>query len=225
MPFYSLHPDFPVFPHPELADEHGILAFGGDLSVERLLTAYSFGIFPWYNDEDPIIWWSPDPRAVVLPGEVKISKSMRKYLRKYELKIDTNFEEVIKHCREIPRNGEFGSWITTEMQDAYIDLYHKGYAHSFECWHEGNLIGGLYGLSLGRCFFGESMYSLEKNASKFAFISLSEWSKKRSFLLIDCQVPNDHLTSMGCKDMARSEYLEYMRENLKYPTIKGKWNV
>jgi leucyl/phenylalanyl-tRNA--protein transferase len=223
MPVYFLHPDLYVFPHPEMADENGILAIGGDLDPERVLTAYRFGIFPWYDEDDPITWWSPDPRAVVIPGEVKVSKSMRPYLRKYELKIDTSFEEVISFCKEIQRNDEFGTWITGEMMKTYIELHHLGYAHSFETWYDGKLIGGLYGLSLGKCFFGESMFSLKSNASKFAFIKLSQLLKQWEFLLIDCQVPNDHLTSMGCTKISRTKYLDFMRQNLRYITKNGRW--
>lgn len=223
MPVYFLHPDHAVFPHPELANEDGLLAVGGNLEPERLLTAYSFGIFPWYNQNEPIAWWSPDPRAVVLPGTVKISKSMRSFLRRYELRIDTAFEEVIQSCKYVPRSGEDATWITDAMVEAYTSLHHLGYAHSFETWYKGKLIGGLYGLSLGKCFFGESMFSLENNASKFAFIQLSEWTKERDFILIDCQVPNDHLSRMGCGEISRQKYLQYMRQNLKFPTKKGKW--
>lgn len=224
MPVYFLDPDFTVFPHPEMADESGILAVGGDLSAERLLTAYSFGIFPWYNEEEPITWWSPDPRSVVEPGGVKVSKSMRPYLKKYTLKIDRSFEQVIHHCRTINRRREAGTWITLEMENAYIELHRLGYAHSFETWFEGQLIGGLYGVSLGRCFFGESMFSLQSNASKFAFIKLSEWTQTKDFLLIDCQVPNDHLSRMGCIKMSRSDYLSVMRKNLRSSSIIGKWD-
>jgi len=223
MPIYFLDPDFPIFPHPEMADENGIVAIGGDLSTERLLTAYSFGIFPWYNEEDPIIWWSPDPRAVVAPGMVKKSKSINSYFKKYELRIDTSFEKVINNCKHIARGGVRESWITEEMQAAYMELHRLGYAHSFETWHNNKLIGGLYGVSLGKCFFGESMFSLENNASKFAFINLSKILKAKEFMMIDCQVPNDHLMSMGCKELSRKEYLHNMRINLSHKTHRGSW--
>ena len=223
MPVYLLDPVEHIFPHPDLADEHGIVAIGGDLNPDRILTAYRFGLFPWYNEEDPIIWWSPDPRAVIYPGQAKVSKSMKSYLKKYELRIDTAFESVIKHCKFVPRREEGSSWITHEMQQAYIKLYEMGYAHSFESWYQGKLIGGLYGLSIGKCFFGESMFSLESNASKFAFICLSKLLREKDFTLIDCQIPNDHLMSMGCKEFPRKKYLEIMRENIFCETKKGKW--
>jgi leucyl/phenylalanyl-tRNA--protein transferase len=225
MPVYFLSPDFMVFPHPEMADESGMLAVGGDLSPERLLTAYSFGIFPWYDEDEPITWWSPDPRSVVRPGGVKVSKSMRPFLKKYQLKIDQSFEKVIHHCRKINRKGGEGTWITEEMEEAYLELHRLGYAHSFETWFEGELIGGLYGVSLGRCFFGESMFSLKSNASKFAFIQLSEWTREKDFLLIDCQVPNDHLSKMGCTGMPRFSYLQIMRKNLLSTSLLGKWST
>jgi leucyl/phenylalanyl-tRNA--protein transferase len=225
MPIYFLHPDLPVFPHPEMADESGILAVGGDLSLERLLTAYSFGIFPWYNEDEPVTWWSPDPRSIVLPGQVRISKSMRPYLKRFELRVDTAFHQVIHHCRKIPRNGQPDTWITADMEKAFVALRDAGYAHSFETWHEGRLIGGLYGVSLGKGFFGESMFSLETNASKFAFIRLSQWLRQRAFTLIDCQVPSEHLARMGCTTISRSEYLDWLRKNLLIPTLKGKWKT
>lgn len=223
MPVFLLESNNTIFPHPYLADDSGILAIGGDLSPERLLSAYSFGIFPWYNEDDPIIWWSPYSRAVAYPGQIIISKSMHSYLRKYELRIDQSFPEVIHHCRHIPRNGSTESWINDEMQKAYILMYEKGYAHSFETWYNDKLIGGLYGISLGKCFFGESMFSLENNASKFAFIRLSQILKEKEFLLIDCQVPNDHLSRMGCSPISRNQYLDVMRKNLFYQSVKGSW--
>jgi len=212
-----------IFPHPELADESGIIAVGGDLSPERLITAYSFGIFPWYNEEDPIIWWSPDPRAIIVPGQVKVNKSMRPYMRKFSLSIDRVFGEVIKHCQEVPRNGIRESWITGEMMEAYIRLHEMGYAHSFETWFRGKLVGGLYGVSIGRCFFGESMFSLSNNASKYALVRLSEILSGKHFILIDCQVPNDHLMRMGCREVERSEYLRILRMNLLEAGFTGSW--
>jgi len=224
MRFFVLDPNNHIFPHPELAGEDGLLAFGGDLSPERLLSAYSFGIFPWYNEEDPILWWSPDPRAVVFPGKVKCSKSMRPFLKKYELRIDHSFKDVISNCSMIPRKGFEGSWITDEMMEAYISLHEKGYAHSFETWYNGELIGGLYGVSLGRCFFGESMFSTKSNASKFAFIKLSEILLNKDFLLIDCQIPNEHLSSMGCENIPRKEYLKLLRKNLFMEDLNNSWS-
>jgi len=223
MPIYFLNQNDCVFPHPNMADSQGVLAIGGDLNPERLLLAYSYGIFPWFNEDDPIIWWSPDPRSVIYPGEVKITKSMRSYLKKYELKIDHSFEEVIDNCKKIFRKEEEGTWITEEMKEAYIELHHKGYAHSFEAWEDGELIGGLYGVSLGKCFFGESMFSKRSNASKFAFINLNRILERKGFSLIDCQVPNAHLTSMGCAEMPKEEYLEILKKNIFEKTLVGNW--
>lgn len=213
-----------IFPHPEMAGEDGLLAVGGDLSQERLLSAYRFGIFPWYSEEDPILWWSPDPRAVVLPGKVIVSKSMRQEMKKFRLTIDKAFEEVIIACSTIPRQGQDGTWITDEMIRAYTQLHHSGFAHSFEVWRDGNLVGGLYGISLGKCFFGESMFSLVSNASKYAFIRLSGVLKERDFRIIDCQVPNEHLTRMGCGIMKRAEFLQILRQNNLEPTFRGSWS-
>ncbi len=224
MAVYFLHPQELIFPHPEMAGEDGLVAIGGDLSEERLLTAYRFGIFPWYNEGDPVLWWSPDPRAVVLPGKVTISASMRQEMKKFRLTVDTVFEQVIKACSAVPRKGQDGTWITEDMVRAYIQLHHSGFAHSFEVWREGKLSGGLYGVSLGKCFFGESMFSHVPNASKFAFIRLSQILEERAFRLIDCQVPNDHLASMGCKTMERSKYLEILRKNNLEPTFRGSWS-
>lgn len=224
LPLYFLDNDDSIFPHPQLADEEGLLAIGGDLNIQRLLTAYSFGIFPWYNEEDPILWWSPDPRAVFKPSEIKISKSMRPFLKKYQLKIDTNFPFVIEQCRDISRDGITESWITDDMLNAYIKLHELGYAHSFECWYEDKLIGGLYGVSLGKCFFGESMFSQKANASKFALIKLAQLLDQKDYWIIDCQIPNDHLNSLGCTSMPRIKYLQLLQENRKQSTPVGSWN-
>jgi leucyl/phenylalanyl-tRNA--protein transferase len=224
MPVFLLNQDEVIFPHPELAGEEGLLAVGGDLSEERLLSAYRFGIFPWYDEDDPILWWSPDPRAVVLPGKVIISKSMRQEMKKFRLTIDKAFGQVISACRTTPRQGQEGTWITESMITAYIRLHQSGFAHSFEVWREGNLVGGLYGVSLGKCFFGESMFSLVPNASKYAFIRLSQMLEEKNFRIIDCQVPNDHLNRMGCKTMKRSDYLRILRENNLEPTFRGSWS-
>ena len=225
MPVYSLHPDVASFPSAKLTEKHGILAVGGRVEPEWLLIAYRLGIFPWYNDDEPIMWWCPDPRSVVKPGQVKISKSMKPYFKKdiFYLKIDTAFEEVIESCRSITRKEQSGSWINDDIVHSFIELHKSGYAHSFESWQNGKLVGGLYGISLGKMFFGESMFSKVSNASKFAFISLSEILYANDFMLIDCQVPNDHLKSMGCTDMPRDEFLEYININLNHDTIKGDW--
>ncbi|HRQ28653.1 MAG TPA: leucyl/phenylalanyl-tRNA--protein transferase [Saprospiraceae bacterium] len=224
MSVFLLHNEEVIFPHPQLAGEDGLLAVGGDLSLERLLSAYRFGIFPWYNEDDPVLWWSPDPRFVVLPGKVITSKSMRQEMKKFRLTLDHDFEAVIRACSTVPRKEQDGTWITEEMTRAYLELHRSGYAHSFETWKEGCLVGGLYGVSLGRCFFGESMFSLVPNASKYAFIRLSQVLEEKKFRLIDCQVPTDHLKRMGCKNIERTEFLQILRENNLEPTFRGSWS-
>lgn len=226
MPIYSLDKDSLFFPPPEMADESGLLAVGGRLNVEWVLEAYLTGIFPWFNEGDPIMWWSPNPRSVVIPGEVKISKSMRKYFRggNFELRIDTAFGDVIRNCQTIKRyNQEGETWITKRIIEVYSKLFEMGYGHSFETWQDNKLVGGLYGVSLGKMFFGESMFSHVSNASKFSFISLSNFLKEKDFLLLDCQIPNPHLNSMGCKEMDRREFLDLLYENSYEKTIVGDW--
>ncbi len=214
-----------VFPDVTLADEHGILALGGDLSPERLLLAYQSGIFPWYSQDEPIIWWSPDPRFVLYPTEIKISKSMRQLLKKqlFEVSFDQNFAEVIRQCSKIKREGQYGTWITEEMQAAYTTLHKLGYAHSVEVWKEGQLVGGLYGVSLGKCFFGESMFSYESNASKTGFITLVQKLITQDFKLIDCQVHTKHLESLGAVHISREKFIETIKTALQHPTHKGNW--
>ncbi len=212
------------FPPVELATPEGIVAFGGDLSAERLLNAYSKGIFPWYSDDEPILWWSPDPRLVLFPDELKISKSLKKLLNKKKFKItfDKNFKGVINACRQ-PRKKEHGTWITDDMINAYCKLHELGYAHSVEVWAEEELAGGLYGISLGRCFFGESMFSKISNTSKIALVYLVEKLKERNFLIIDCQVYSEHICSLGAKEIPRIEFIEILNEALKFENLKGKW--
>lgn len=224
MPVFKLPDDQLVFPHPDLAEPDGLLALGGDLSPERLLLAYSWGIFPWYSHPEPILWWTPDPRMVLFPGELKISRSMRPYLnqQKFELSLDADFENVIKHCQQTRRPGQSGTWLTKEMTAAYIDLHRMGFAHSVEVKSEGKLVGGLYGVSLGRIFFGESMFSLVPNASKFGFIKLVQLLKEKDFLLIDCQQQTRHLASLGARPIPRSEFLEFLQKNTA-ETIRGNW--
>ncbi|MBK7096002.1 MAG: leucyl/phenylalanyl-tRNA--protein transferase [Saprospiraceae bacterium] len=226
MPVYSLNPDLPGFPDPARSDRNGLLAVGGKLNPEWLIEAYSAGVFPWFNESDPIMWWSPNPRSVVYPGEVKISKSMKQLLNngRFELRVDSSFESVIQQCRAIKRKDQDDTWITEEVKKAFIEMHRIGLAHSFETWYNEVLVGGLYGISLGTIFFGESMFSTVPNASKFAFISLSEILKKNSFVLIDCQIPNPHLTSMGCFDMRKKEYLKILWKNDPEKTIIGNWN-
>ncbi len=215
------------FPDPNQANDMGILGFGGDLEVETLIKAYSQGIFPWFSEEDPFpIWWSPPERMVLVPGQHKVSKSMKQVLAKadFEFTFDTAFTEVISHCAGVYREDQDGTWITADMMNAYVELHKAGYAHSAEVWRNGKLIGGLYGVSLGGVFCGESMFSLEANASKIAFIKLSEWTDKQGFNLIDCQNYTAHLASMGARLIDRLEYLGLLKEALEMQTLNGKWN-
>lgn len=224
MPLFQLSNDL-VFPPVHYAEPDGLLAIGGDLSIERLLLAYSEGIFPWYSKGEPVLWWSPNPRMVLLPEELKVSKSMRPYFNqpKWEVTFDLAFEKVINHCSKAPRKNQSGTWIVPTMKKAYIGLHEAGYAHSVEVWSGEKLIGGLYGVSLGAAFFGESMFSLEKNASKFAFIRLVNLLHKRRFQLIDCQVYTAHLESLGAREISREDFLNYLSQCLKQPTLKGNW--
>lgn len=203
-----------VFPPVELANEDGVLAVGGDLSVERLKLAYSSGIFPWYNEGEPIIWYGPDPRMVLFPKDLKISKSMKQIIRKGEFKVtfNQNFEAVISNCKTVYREGQGGTWITNEMQQAYIKLHKKGIAKSVEVWFENELVGGLYGIDLGHVFCGESMFSLVSNASKLAFIYLVQKLEKENYKLIDCQVYNSHLESLGADEISRNEFLKILKQ-------------
>ena len=216
MPIFHL-PDEIIFPSPELAGKDGLLAIGGDLSEERLLKAYSMGIFPWYTEDSPILWWSPDPRLILIPEELKVSKSLRKVINKgiYKITIDTAFEQVMWSCAEIERKGQDGTWITEEMVEAYLRLHKAGYAHSIESWHGGELVGGLYGIILGKAFFGESMFSKMSNASKVAFVWLVEKLREQGFKLIDCQVTTGHLISLGAREVTRKEFLEMLRDALR----------
>ena len=203
-------------PSPELADPDGLLAIGGDLSTDRLILAYKMGIFPWFNEEDEILWWSPDPRFVLFPDDLHVSRSMKNLLDKqaFEISYDKDFTAVIHACKTLRRKEDAGTWITDEMEQAYINLHHMGIAHSVETWKDGNLVGGLYGLRMGKVFFGESMFSRESNASKYAFITLVNKLKKEGLILIDCQVANDHVRSLGASDIPRSYFLELLRKYL-----------
>ncbi|WP_091866458.1 leucyl/phenylalanyl-tRNA--protein transferase [Pricia antarctica] len=200
------------FPPAESASAEGLLAVGGDLSPERLILAYRSGIFPWFDTDSPILWWSPDPRMVLFPHKIKISKSMRKVLRsgRFRLTQNTCFEKVIDHCSHIKRTGQKGTWITAEMIEAYIELHSQGFAKSYEVWENDQLVGGLYGIDLGHVFCGESMFSTVSNASKFGFIKLAQELEANAYSLIDCQVYNEHLESLGAKEIPRSEFLEFL---------------
>ncbi len=214
-----------IFPHPVLSEPSGLLAVGGDLSVERLLLAYKSGIFPWYSEGDPILWFSPDPRMVLFPNDLYVTKGLKKIIRsgKYDVRFDTCFEDVIKKCSLVPRNGQDGTWITAEMIDGYVELHNQGYAHTVEVFHNGNLVGGLYGVSIGGVFFGESMFHDVTNASKIALYFLVERVKLWGFEFIDSQVPNDHMKSMGCKEIPRPAFLKLLERAMEKETVQGNW--
>lgn len=197
------------FPPVSQANRDGVLAIGGDLSTERLLLAYKSGIFPWFEPGDPILWWSPNPRMVLFLEELIVSKSMRNILNRKSFKVtfNQNFREVIAHCQNVKRNGQTGTWITNDMIEAYCNLNNLGIAKSVEVWQNDELVGGLYGIDLGTIFCGESMFSLVSNASKVAFIALVEQLKEKNYKLLDCQVYNHHLESLGCREIKRSEFI------------------
>ena len=226
MPVYQLIPDVPLFPPAEEAEADGLLAVGGDLTKERLLAAYRQGIFPWYEVGQPILWWCPDPRLVLFPEELKISRSLRKGLRKqeFEIRFDSSFENVIKACADVRTEQGKGTWIIPEMQQAYTELHQEGYAHSVESWLNGELVGGLYGISLGQCFFGESMFSTVSDSSKAALVALAEFSKQAGIKIIDWQMPTQHLLSLGAREIDRQSFLRKLNQYLEKHDIKGPWN-
>lgn len=203
------------FPPLTMADEGGLLAIGGDLSTERLLLAYKNGIFPWYNEDDPICWWSPDPRFVLYPDDLKVSSSMKTVLNngKFRFTINRAFTQVIQNCKTISRKGQDGTWICPAMQKAYTLLHEKGFAHSAEAWRDGKLVGGLYGIRLGNIFFGESMFSHENNASKFAFINYIRQLQKENVQLVDCQLHTNHLESLGAILIPRDNFIKILSAN------------
>lgn len=200
------------FPPIETANSEGLLAVGGDLSPERLLLAYQNGIFPWFNEDSLILWWSPDPRMVLFPKKIKISKSMKKVLSsgQFTLTINTCFEEVLRQCANVKRIGQEGTWITEDMKKAYLELYETGLAKSYEVWQEGVLVGGLYGVDLGHVFCGESMFSTVSNASKYAFIRLAQELESKNYRVIDCQLHTKHLESLGAEEIPRNEFIKLL---------------
>jgi leucyl/phenylalanyl-tRNA---protein transferase len=204
------------FPPVETADEEGIVAIGGDLSLERLLLAYRSGIFPWYNEDEPIIWWCPDPRFVLFPGHIKVSKSMHTVLKsgRFRFTINQSFTQVIQNCQAIDRAGQDGTWITAAVVQAYTLLHQKGYAHSAETWLDGELVGGLYGIRMGNVFFGESMFSRVSNASKFAFIHYIKQLQNEGVVLVDCQIHTKHLESLGAEMISREQFIELLNRNI-----------
>tara|TARA_R110002124_G_scaffold120895_6_gene279048 strand:- start:106227 stop:106868 length:642 start_codon:yes stop_codon:yes gene_type:complete len=203
------------FPNPSEASEEGIIAIGGDLSAERLLLAYNSGIFPWFDHDQPILWWCPDPRMVLFPKKLKISKSLRRIIRQQRFQVTFNkcFSEVIENCATISREGQRGTWITDEMQIAYTELHKKGFAMSVEVWENERLVGGLYGIDLHekKVFCGESMFAKVSNASKVGFVYLVERLKAQNYSLIDCQVYTNHLESLGAEEISRNEFLSYLK--------------
>jgi leucyl/phenylalanyl-tRNA--protein transferase len=225
MPVWRLGPGL-AFPPPERADPSGLLAVGGDLEPERLLRAYSEGIFPWYEEGLPILWHSPDPRTVLPPSELHVSRSLAKVLRqrRFEFSLDLAFEAVIRSCAEVPRPGQDGTWITEDMIRAYLRLHELGFAHSAESWCDGALVGGLYGVSLGACFFGESMFALRSDASKAAFATLVRQLVAWDFELVDCQVHTPHLARFGARDWPRARFLQQLGRALCQPTRRGPWH-
>jgi leucyl/phenylalanyl-tRNA--protein transferase len=225
MPVYQLSEDF-VFPSPHLASKEGLLAVGGDLSRTRLLLAYSLGIFPWYSEGEPILWWSPDPRLVLYPEELKISRSLNRIINKatFKVTVDCAFDQVISECARVRLENEEGTWIVDEMVKAYCNLHESGFAHSVEAWEDDQLAGGLYGVSLGSCFFGESMFTRVSNASKVAFVALIEHLRSLNFALIDCQITTGHLTRFGAREITRTRYLDELADALKAVTLRGKWS-
>lgn len=208
-----------TFPNPLHACDEGLLAYGGDLNPNRIIKAYMNGIFPWYNKNDPILWWSPNPRLILDLNEFKTSKSLQKTIDKniYEVKFDTNFKQVMTECSKIKREGQKGSWILPEVIDAYCEIFNLGFAHSFESYLDGELVGGGYGLDIGNMFCGESMFAKEKDASKVALYYLVQRLKKNGFRYIDCQIPTEHLKSLGAKEIKREIFLELVKDSIHNP--------
>lgn len=212
------------FPNPRVADKEGLLAWGGDLKRDRVLSAYMQGIFPWYNADDPILWWSPDPRLILHPKDIKISKSLKRSMKKFEVRFDTNFKEVMKNCRSTRvENGE-DSWINTELIEVFNTLHVEHFAHSVETYFEGKLVGGLYGIYLGGMFCGESMFSTKTDASKTALVALCAKIDELEGDFIDCQIPTLHLISMGAKEIKRDEFLDMAKKSLETKSYFGNWS-
>lgn len=224
---YLLPNEATFFPSALLADADGLLAVGGNLKPESLLEAYSAGIFPWYSDDQPILWWSPDPRMVLFPKEFKRHKNLSKTINTQGFKIcfDANFKQVIENCSKAPRPGQEGTWITDEMKQSYILMNELGYAHSVETYLDDQLVGGLYGLSLGNTFFGESMFHYQKDASKVALWHLVNKMLEWNFTMIDVQQETEHLRSLGARTISRKTFLTLLEQSLKFPTKKGNWMI
>ncbi|MCG6873156.1 MAG: leucyl/phenylalanyl-tRNA--protein transferase [Gammaproteobacteria bacterium] len=230
MPVRILSPDHPAFPPPEAADEHGLLAVGGDLSSQRLERAYRQGIFPWYSEGQPLLWWCPDPRAVLYPPELRVSRSLRRTLRsqRFLVRADRAFRETMLACaapRVVDGVAQPGTWITDAMVDAYCELHRQGLAHSVECWQNDELVGGLYGVALGGAFFGESMFSRASDASKVALVKLVEHLLRHGFTLVDCQMPSAHLHRLGAREIPRDTFLRQLAAALALPGQPGPWKL
>jgi leucyl/phenylalanyl-tRNA---protein transferase len=225
MPVFQLTEKI-VFPCPDLAEENGLLAIGGDLSPERLIVAYRSGIFPWYSRNDPILWWCISPRLVIFPDEFRVSRRLYRDIKKplYRLTMDQAFEQVISSCARVRTDRNEPTWISPAMQDAYCRLHRLGYAHSVECWHGGQLAGGLYGIALDRVFFGESMFTIFKNGSKIALAALVEFLKKKNVQLIDCQMTTSHLMGFGAREISGSQFQNYLKKLIKTLSPDGTWN-
>jgi len=215
-----------AFPPPNYATREGLLAVGGDLSRERLLLAYRMGIFPWYAEDEPILWWSPDPRLVMYPAELHVSRTLQKVMRqqRFSVTMDSAFEEVIGACAQTRQEKGEGTWIVDEMIDAFVELHQAGFAHSVESWQDHRLVGGLYGVSLGKAFFGESMFSLASNASSVALVTLIRFLQALSFDFVDCQVTTGHLMRFGAREIPRARFLKQLRKSLTAPTLRGRWD-
>ena len=225
MPIFQLNEQI-QFPHPDYAEDNGLLAVGGDLSPERLLMAYSQGIFPWYSEGDPILWWFTHPRLVIFPDEFRIPKRLKRYIRAASIKItyDSAFSRVINECAEIRTETGTETWISPRMQEAYTTLHELGFAHSVECWQDDLLVGGLYGLALDRVFFGESMFSRIKCGSQFALIALIRYLKEKNFQLIDCQMTTNHLLRFGAREISGGEFQAHLKNNIKNIISYDNWN-
>lgn len=222
-----LLPEEPVFPPPSEAESDGLIAIGGDLTAERLLSAYASGIFPWFREEEDIFWFSPDPRMVLFPAELRISDSLYRVIRskKFKVTADEDFGGVIRACADAQRPGQDGSWIDDEFIRGYSELHRLGFAHSFEAWQDGELVGGLYGVSLGRAFFGESMFHRVRDASKVAFCHMVEKIKTWQYEIVDCQVETELLKRLGARPVAREDYLSCLEQAVQHPTARGKWTL
>lgn len=226
MPIFSLTEQY-IFPPPQLADPNGLLAVGGDLAPDRLLKGYKSGIFPWFSPGDPLLWWYPTPRLIIVPQEFHIPNRVKRYAKKSRISItrDLAFQAVIRQCAEVRTECGNETWITPEMEQAYIALHKRGYAHSVECWKDERLVGGLYGVALDRVFFGESMFSREKCASQFALIHLVQYIKSHGFGLIDCQMTTSHLLRFGAKEVSGAKFQRLLREFIQRTRPQHAWNT